>query len=189
MNTPDDSTSILPSRSTTRESESEPPGWHGGLDFGLLVLRVVVGGLFLAHGLRHLFGLFGGMGTGRFSDFVAGLGYTHATIFAYVTGWTEIVGGLFLVLGLITPLAAAGVLGVVVNAIVAAKSGNGFFGAGGFELETVLAAGAFTLLFTGPGRVALDNGRRWFRYAPAFGFLCLLISAAATIVVLVVFRT
>lgn len=184
----DDSTSILPTRSSSRDAEDDSAGWHSGLDFGLVVLRVVVGGIFVLHGLRHLFGWFGGPGAGQFANFLAGLGYTHSSIFAYVTGWTEVVGGLFLVLGLLTPLAAAGVLGVVVNAIVAAKTGHGFFGPQGFELETVLAGGAFTLLFTGSGRFALDNGRRWFRYAPAFGFLCLLIAAAATLVVLIVFR-
>lgn len=186
--TADESTSILPKGSTSRDDDDGPPDWHGGLDFGLVVLRIVIGGIFVAHGLRHLFGWFGGPGASGFADFLGSLGYSHTEIFAYVTGWTEVVGGLFLVLGLLTPLAAAGVLGVIVNAIIAAKTGNGFFAPSGFELETLLAGGAFALLFTGPGRFALDNGRRWFRFAPAFGVLCLLVSVAATLVVLLVFR-
>ncbi|MGH3436049.1 MAG: DoxX family protein [Sciscionella sp.] len=183
-----DATSILPSGSVVEESANGRPSWHGGLDFGLLVLRLIVGGVFLAHGARHLLGWFGGMGIDRFAEYLGALGFAHTGIFSYIAAWTELVGGFFCVLGLLTPLAAAGVLGVVVNAIVAVKWPHGFFAPDGFELEAVLAGAAFTLLFTGPGRIALDNGRRWFRYAPAFGFLFMLISAAAILVTLLVFR-
>jgi len=171
-----------------RANKRERLSWHGGLDLGLLVLRIVVGGTFAAHGLQHLFGWWGGPGVTRFAKTLTDLGYQHGMAFAYVTGWTEVVGGLFLVLGLLTPLAAAGVLGVIVNAIIAAKGPHGLFGANGFEYELTLAAGAFALLFTGCGRVGLDNGRRWFRFPPAFGFLGLLVAAAASLVVLLVFR-
>lgn len=186
--TGDDATSILPSGSVEQDNgRRKPLSWHGGLDFGLLVLRIVVGGIVAGHGLQHLFGWWNGIGVNRFAQVLTDLGYQHGRIFAYITGWTEVIGGLLLVIGLLTPLAAAGVLGVMVNAIVTAK-GHGLFGPSGFEFELLLAGGAFALLFTGSGRVGLDNGRRWFRSAPAFGFLGLLVAAAATVIVLVAFH-
>lgn len=185
--TGDDTTSILPSGSVDQNGRRKPIAWHGGLDFGLLVLRIVAGGIIAGHGLQHLFGWWNGIGVSRFAQVLTDLGYQHGRIFAYITGWTEVISGLFLVIGLLTPLAAAGVLGVMVNAIVAAK-GHGLFGPSGFELELLLAGCAFALLFTGSGRIGLDNDRRWFRSAPAFGFLGLLVAAAATVVVLVAFH-
>lgn len=161
------------------EDEREPFGWNGGADLGLLVLRLALGGTFAAHGLQKVFGLFGGPGIDGFARFLEQSGFRQARILAWVTGVTELSGGALLVLGLFTPLAAAGVLGVVVNAVVL-KWGNGFFGPKGFELEAVLAAMAFAALFAGPGRVALDYGRSWFRHPVVSGFVFLLIAAGAS---------
>ena len=92
-----------------------------------------------------------------------------------------------MVLGAVTPLAAAGLLGIMIN-VVLLKLGNGFFvagpaGAGGFELELVLGLAAAALVLTGPGRIALDNGRAWHRRPASWGVLCLVIGVAAAILI------
>jgi putative oxidoreductase len=164
----------------------EPYRWHGGADFGLLVLRLVVGGTFVANGLQELFGLFHGMGRTGLGQLLAFAGYQHVSVLVWVTGGTELVAGALIVLGLFTPIAAAGMLGLLANLIVL-KWPNGFFGSG-YQLELVLSAAAFALLFAGPGRVSLDRPTPWFRRPVLNGFLFLIIAAAAALVALLVLR-
>lgn len=167
------------------ERVREPRRWTGGADLGLLILRLVVGGTFIAHGAQHLFGVLGGPGRDGFAKFLYSNGFHHIQALTWATGGTEIVGGGLLVLGLFTPLAAAGLLAVIGNAIAIKVHPNmidaGWLSPGGkgFEYELVLAAASAGLLFTGPGRVALDIGRSWFRRPLAFGFVCLLIAGGA----------
>ncbi len=163
-------------------------GWNGGADLGLLVMRVVLGGVFVAHGAQKLFGVLGGPGPDGFAQYLQQKGFEQTTVLSWVTGVTELGGGVLLILGLFTPLAAAGVLGVMVNA-VALKLGNGFFASSdGVEYEIVLGALAFGLLFTGPGRAAVDKGRSWFRHPVASGFIFLVVAAAASVSVFLVLR-
>lgn len=169
------------------EDERKPFGWSGSADLGLLVLRLALGGAFVAHGLQKVFGLFGGPGIDGFERYLQAAGFREARILAWVTGVTELAGGGLLVLGLFTPLAAAGVLGVMAN-VVALKFRGGFFAPNGVELEVAYAAMAFGLLFAGPGRAALDYNRGWFRHPLVAGFLCLLLAAGATTATLYVFR-
>lgn len=169
------------------DGERAPLRWNGGADLGLLVLRLALGGAFIVHGLQKVFGLFGGSGIDGFATFLQELGFREARPLAWVAGVAELGGGTLLVLGLFTPLAAAGILGVMVNAIVV-KWGGGFLGARGVELEVAFAAMAFAVLFTGPGRASLDNGRSWFRHPLPSGFILLVVAAAATAVTLFVFR-
>ncbi|WP_253779575.1 DoxX family protein [Goodfellowiella coeruleoviolacea] len=170
------------------DDEPRPQRWHGGADLGLLVLRLVLGGTFVAHGAQKLFGLFNGPGIDGFSAYLAGIGFQRSTELAWVTGGTEFGAGILLVFGLFTPLAAAGVLGVMASAVVY-KWGNGFFVSSmGFEYELALATMAFTLLFAGPGRVSLDNGRPWYRRPLISGTVFLVIAAAATVATLLVLR-
>lgn len=170
---------------TAPEEPRTAPTWHAGADFGLLVLRIAVGVIIGAHGLQKIFGLFGGPGVHGFGKFLAGEGFRHTTLLAYITGWSELVGSVLLILGLLTPLAAAALLGVLANAVVV-KFGAGFFAdGGGFELELTLAATAFAMLFTGPGRVAMDAGRAWHRKPTAWGVLCLALAIVATVLLFV----
>ncbi|WP_051386315.1 DoxX family protein [Actinokineospora inagensis] len=163
-----------------------PHTWHVGADLGLLVLRVVLGALVLGHGLQKVFGLFEGAGIDGFGHVLSALGFQHATILSWVTGITELAAGALLILGLFTPAAAGAVLAIVANAIWIRVDVNLF--AGGVEIQAIYAAAAFTLLFTGAGRASLDNHTPWFRRAPAFGFVFLILAAAASVVTLVVLR-
>jgi putative oxidoreductase len=162
--------------------------WHGGADLGLLVLRIVVGATFGVYGLQHLFRLFNGTGIDAFGKFLQTTGYHYPTVMAWVGGGAELVGGALLVLGLFTPAAAGAVLAVISNVIVL-KWPLGFFAANGYQFQLVLAAAAFALLFAGPGRVSLDRPTPWYRHPVGTGFTFLVISAAASVCVLLFLRT
>jgi putative oxidoreductase len=104
----------------------------------------------------------------------------------------ELVGGAFVVLGLLTPLAAAGLLAVSINTVLL-KAGNGFFisgppGAGAVELDVVLGLAAAALVLTGPGRIALERGRTWHRRPAPWGVLFLIIGVAAGLLVFFLLR-
>lgn len=161
--------------------------WNAGTDLGLLLLRVALGGIFLLHGSQKLFGAFGGPGPDGFAQSLSKMGFEQSAVLSLVTGGTELGAGALLVLGLFTPAAAAGVVGVMASAVFA-KQGAGFFNAdGGFEFEAALGAMGLALLFTGPGRVALDYGRVWFRRPLGFGFFFLLVAGGAAAAVIVLF--
>jgi putative oxidoreductase len=163
------------------------PEWHRGLDIGLLVLRVAIGAFFVAHGVDKLFGWFtDGMGMGATRDMLSGFGFTEPGLLAWVVALSETVGGVLLILGLFFPAGAAALLGVMANVIVVKGDWNLFLG--GVELEMTYAAAAFALLFTGPGRFALDRHTHWWRKAPVYGFVFLVIAAGLTVVTLVVLR-
>ncbi|MBK1786880.1 DoxX family protein [Prauserella cavernicola] len=182
-------TSLTPPREL--EPDEDQNRWHGGLDFGLLVLRLLLGGTMIAHGLQK-FGLFDGPGLGGFADALTGLGYTsQTTLLSWMTALAEVGGGALLVLGLFTPLGAAAVLGVTVNIIfVKFEAGGRFFtgDGGGFEYELVLAGLAFALLFTGAGRASLDKNTPWRQRPFAFGLVGFLLAGAASGVVIALFR-
>src|SRR3982751_2357225 len=119
------------------------------------VLRALIGGLFIGHGTQKLFGWFGGHGIAGTGGFFESLGYRPGKPHATLAGLTEAGGGLLLALGLFTPLAAAALIGVMVNAIGAVHWPNGLWVTeGGVEYPLVLAAVACALAFTGPGDVS-----------------------------------
>ncbi|WP_027946233.1 DoxX family protein [Amycolatopsis taiwanensis] len=163
--------------------------WHGGLDFGLLIMRLALGGTLGAHGLAKVFGTFGGPGISEFAHQLAGEGFTsQLTLLSWLGGIAEIAGGGLLILGLFTPAAASVLLALTALAVYL-KYDNGFFLDGnGFEYHLMLAAMAFGLLFTGPGRVSLDVNTRWRRNPVPLAFLGIALAAAAVVVVVVVFR-
>jgi putative oxidoreductase len=125
---------------------------------GLLILRVVVGALFVGHGVQKLFGWFGGPGLEGTTRFMRSLGYRNARIAALTAGVTETASGLFLGIGFLTPLAVAGIVGVMINAAATVHRHNGLWNAqGGLELPLVYAVIATSLGFTGAGAFSLDR--------------------------------
>ena len=133
-----------------------------GLDTGLLLLRLLVGLTMAAHGAQKMFGMFGGGGLHGTGSWLESIGFRPGRRQAMLAGGTELGGGLLLALGLITPLAAAIVIGVMIVAAVAGHGGKGFFiTKGGWEYCFILAGMAAVLAFTGPGDWSLDR---------AFGF-------------------
>ncbi|MFC9787932.1 DoxX family protein [Rhodococcus sp. NPDC127528] len=137
---------------------------RGTLDLGLLVLRVALGAVAVAHGLQKLFGVWGGPGMDGFETYLLDAGFQQARLLAVVGAVGEVAAGICLVVGLLTPLAAAGLLALMINAWCvrqAAEPGFQFFAPGGVELETVLGAALVALILTGPGRISVDGRRRW----------------------------
>ncbi|GAA4028341.1 DoxX family membrane protein [Allokutzneria multivorans] len=179
------------STSSGKSGEIRPFTWTAGADFGQLVLRFALGGTFIAHGAQKIFGAFGGPGITGFAQFLQSKGFTQTTLLAWLTGLTELVGGALVVIGLFTPLAAAGLLAVMINVVIL-KWGGGFFlgqQAAGFEFDLVLGAMAAGVVLTGPGRLGLDTGFFWSRRPLGVGVGCLAIAVAATLLMQLVFRT
>ena len=129
------------------------------MELGLLVLRLVVGLLFMGHGAQKLFGWFGGHGlAGTAGFFEQGLGLRPGKLHATGAGAAEFFGGLLLALGLLTPLAAVALIGTMTVAIAAVHWSKGVWSTeGGYEYNAVLMAIAFALAAVGPGKWSLDH--------------------------------
>ena len=127
------------------------------MDIGLLLLRLVVGLTFAAHGAQKLFGWFGGRGLDGTGKGLETLGFVPGRRHALVAGVAELGGGLLLALGFLTPLAASIVVAVMLVAGVSAHMKHGFFiTRGGYEYNLVLGVAGLSVGFTGPGFLSVD---------------------------------
>jgi len=127
------------------------------MDIGLLILRLAVGLTMAAHGGQNLFGWFGGYGIAGTGGFMESLGFRPGKVHATLAGLSELVGGLLIALGLLTPVGAALVLSVMVVAIGRVHLPKGFFVSdGGFEYNLVIMSTVVALAFIGPGAYSLD---------------------------------
>lgn len=163
------------------------PVQRGTTDLGLLLLRVALGVVLLAHGSQKLFALFDGPGINGFESLLDRSGYQHAHLLSYVGSITEVGAGVLLVLGLLTPLAGAAALGTTINAwLVAdlARPGFRFFvSAQGQEYELVLVVLAAVVVLVGPGRFSLDRRRGWATRPLLSSWLCLVLGVASGLLV------
>jgi putative oxidoreductase len=126
-------------------------------DLALLIFRVAIGAVFLAHGINHIFG--GGKiaGTGRWFE---SLGMKPGWVHAWTASFTEIGAGALLVLGFLTPFGAAGVVGVMLVAWITNHLKNGFFifrPGEGWEYVMVLTVSGLVLSLLGPGQWSIDD--------------------------------
>src|SRR5204863_8678048 len=116
-----------------------------------LILRLVVGLTLAAHGAQKLSSL--SQTAAAFEQ----LGFMPGRRSALLAGLAETAAGLFLALGLFTPVAAAIAVAVMVVAAVSAHVQQGFFAhKGGYEYTLILGIAALSLAFTGPGPLSLD---------------------------------
>ena len=127
-----------------------------------LFVRVVVGIIMAAHGWRKL-----ANGPGNFADGLEQLGVPAPDLMAWVVTFTELGGGILLILGLMTRLAALALTVNLTVAILLVKVNVGLIagegGGAGMELDLALIAGFVTLLFLGAGPVSLDWALRFDR--------------------------
>lgn len=129
-------------------------------DWGLLIVRLALGVIFFAHGAQKVFGWFGGHGLANTVQFFsANLGIPAPL--TYLAAFTELLGGLAVLIGALSRLAALGLTITMLVAIFKVHLANGFFlsqGAGdGIEYNLALIALSLMILLAGPGRLALGD--------------------------------
>ncbi len=132
------------------------PSW------AITVVRVTLGVIFFAHGSQKVFGWFGGYGLKGTTGYLISTGLPP--VVAYAVCFFELLGGVGLVLGLLTRLAAVAIITVMIGAIVVVHWAHGFFinwelapGKGhGFEANLAFIAMAVACVIAGGGALSLD---------------------------------
>jgi putative oxidoreductase len=123
----------------------------------LLIARVALGAVFVAHGVNHIIG--GGKiaGTARWFE---GLGMKPGIVHAWFASLTEVGAGALLILGFLTPLGGAGVVGVMLVAWITNHLKNGFFifrPGEGWEYVMILTMMGVAIGTIGPGDWSIDG--------------------------------
>jgi putative oxidoreductase len=132
--------------------------WPINVSTGLLLIRLVVGLLFVGHGCQKLFGWFGGEGMEAWVGTIEKAGLHPASLWASLEAWAELGTGLGLAVGLLTPFAAALLVGDMLVAIVKVHAPKGLWSQyGGFEYNLVLIALLVAFGLMGPGLYSLDR--------------------------------
>lgn len=128
------------------------------ISIGLLIIRLVIGLLFVGHGAQKLFGWFGGYGIKGTGGWFESIGIKPGATMALLAGLTELIGGLLFTLGLLTPLAGIMIAATMVMAIVKVHGPNGLWATeNGYEYNLILIAVTIGVALTGPGQYALDT--------------------------------
>ena len=125
------------------------------VDFGLLVLRASLGLMLMAHGANKVKG-----GLDNAGNWFASMGLKPGWFHGRLAAFSELTGGALLVLGLLTPVAAAIVIGVMVVAGITAHRHNGFFvfrPGQGWEYVAIIALAAFAVGTIGAGEWSIDH--------------------------------
>jgi putative oxidoreductase len=118
-------------------------------DLGLLILRIAIAATVLQAGIIKA------LDFTTTTHFMESGGWKMATFAAYLVTATEIAGGAALLLGLLTPLAACGVIAAMIDAWAVNVSGSAFWSEP-FNVPVLLAFAAATVLFTGAGSYSVD---------------------------------
>ena len=120
--------------------------------FALLVMRFALGAIMFDHGYHKVFG-----GLHHHVQFVTSLGLPAWS--AYLSAFTEFFGGLLVLIGLFTRIAAFAICINLSVAIAKVHLHNGLMGNGGYEFPLAVATLAFVLIFFGGGPIAFDHIR------------------------------
>ncbi|MFC5702952.1 DoxX family protein [Cohnella faecalis] len=128
------------------------------MEWGLLLLRVVIGLLFVGHGMQKLAGWFGGYGLNGTGGFFESIGIKPGKTMAFLAGLAEVAGGLLFAFGFLTPLAALLIVGTMLIAIIKVHGKNGLWVTqNGYEFNLVLIVIAIAVALIGPGDYSLDS--------------------------------
>lgn len=126
-------------------------------DLSILVLRLVIGLTFAAHGAQKAFGWWNGPGFAGWRKATEGMRFQPAPLWAVASIGAELGGGLLLAIGLFTPFAAAVLVAQSIVIILKVHLPNGFWnGQKGYEYPLALAGGVLAILGLGPGRISAD---------------------------------
>jgi putative oxidoreductase len=121
---------------------------------GMLILRLTLGLIFVAHGLRQFFGLFGG---GGMEDVIRRLGLRPAKLWASLAGLGNLCGGLMIALGAFTFLGCALIITTMLVAMLTIKAHSGFWERyGGYEYNLCVIGNTVAIALMGPGEISLD---------------------------------
>lgn len=125
--------------------------------WGLLLIRLVVGLLFVGHGAQKLFGWFGGYGPKGTGGWMESIGMKPGVLLAVLVGLMELFGGVLLAAGLFTPVAALLITLTMLGAIAKVHGRNGLWAtSNGYEYHLVLIAAAVGIALAGAGEYSLD---------------------------------
>ena len=125
---------------------------------GLLILRVIIGLIVAAHGAQKLFGWWSGPGMKGWVQMVEKLRIRPARPWAWVAALAELVGGLMLATGLLSPLGSFAIAGSMLVAIATVHLSRGFWVTkGGYEFNLSILAAVAALALIGPGALSLDR--------------------------------
>jgi len=128
------------------------------MDLASLILRLGLGVMFFAHGSQKVFGLFGGPGIEGFSKMLTGLGFKPALFWAYLGAYVELLGGLSLILGLLTRISSLLLLIFMVVATLKVHISKGFFmSTGGFEYNLIIISVCIALIILGTGKFGINK--------------------------------
>lgn len=127
-------------------------------DLGLLIVRVVVGLLFMGHGLQKLAGWFGGYGLAGTGQWMESIGLRPGRRWAALAGTLETLGGLCFGLGVFSPLGTVFICAVMLMAIARVHWSKGLWVAnGGSEYPLTTIAVTVGVALAGPGRYAFER--------------------------------
>ena len=145
-------------------------------DLALAFLRLVVGLTFAAHGAQKAFGWWNGPGLEGWRRAIAGMHFPPPVgLWVGLSIGAELVGGLLVAAGLLTPLAAALLIGQSTVIILKVHLPNGFWNsARGYEYPLALAAGLVAVLGSGPGAFSVDQAIGFALPQPLLWLLLLL---------------
>ena len=132
-------------------------------DIALLLVRLTLAFVFIAHGSQKLFGAFGGGGIAGTADFFTFLGVVPGSFWAVIVALVEFAGGIALALGVLTRLAALAILVDMLAAVILYNAANGFFvetPTGGWEINLALGTLACVLILATAGKFSVDH---WLR--------------------------
>jgi putative oxidoreductase len=126
--------------------------------FSTLALRIPAAIIFIAHGAQKLFGSFGGYGLEGTAQWMESIGLAPGYLLTLLAGGAEFFGGIALLIGLLVRPAALMLSVTMLVAIFSVHFVNGLFMTNnGYEFGLALLAISVSLMFSGAGKLALDN--------------------------------
>jgi putative oxidoreductase len=126
------------------------PEYPVAVDTSLLLMRVIVGTIFAAHGAQKLFGAWEGAGLAKTVE-------QMGSPLGYLVTIGEFFGGLGLIVGFLTRFSAASLIVIMIGAIAMVHWQGGFFAPKGFEYNLALIGLLLPILICGPGRYSVGR--------------------------------
>ena len=127
-----------------------------GSSTAVLILRIIIGIVFFAHGAQKVMGWFGGYGLSGTAAYFQQT-WDIPSIFFYMHAFMELLGGIAMVFGIMTRLFSLGLAINMLIAIILVHIQQGFFGPEGFEYPLILLIVTTIIFLIGPGRFSLDK--------------------------------